>query len=149
MSVTIAHTDIADLCAGSVFLATGGGGDPYVSQILVQQSLKKYGAVSLVPLGDVPDDAYVVAIGEVVYPVVRDACLYGGVDVGKVALVFGGVRSKRGQSRQVRASRAAGERDEARVTAVLFRVFPHPLDGALQIEEVIRECRSASYMVFK
>jgi len=61
MPVTIAHTDIADLCAGSVFLATGGGGDPYVSQI---------GAVDLVPLGDVPDDAYVVAIGEVGAPTV-------------------------------------------------------------------------------
>ena len=70
MSVSISHTDIADLCTGSVFLATGGGGDPYVSQILVQQSLKKYGAVDLVPLDDVPDDAYVVAIGEVGAPTV-------------------------------------------------------------------------------
>jgi DUF917 family protein len=70
MTVTIAHTDIADLCAGSVFLATGGGGDPYISQILVQQSLRKYGSVDLVPLGDIPDDAYVVAIGEVGAPTV-------------------------------------------------------------------------------
>lgn len=70
MSVTIAHTDIADLCAGSVFLATGGGGDPYVSQILVEQALRKYGAVDLVPLPDLPDDAFVVAIGEVGAPTV-------------------------------------------------------------------------------
>ncbi len=70
MSVTIAHTDIADLCAGSVFLATGGGGDPYISQLLVEQSLKKFGPVDLVPLGEVPDDAYVVAIGEVGAPTV-------------------------------------------------------------------------------
>lgn len=70
MSVTINHTDIAELCAGSVFLATGGGGDPYVSQILVEQSLKKYGAVDLVSLDDVPDDALVVAIGEVGAPTV-------------------------------------------------------------------------------
>jgi DUF917 family protein len=70
MTVSVAHTDIADLCAGSVFLATGGGGDPYISQILVQQSLRKYGSVDLVPLSDVPDDAYVVAIGEVGAPTV-------------------------------------------------------------------------------
>jgi DUF917 family protein len=70
MSVTITHSDIVDLCAGSVFLATGGGGDPYVSQILVEQSLRKYGPVDLVPLGEVPDDAYVVAIGEVGAPTV-------------------------------------------------------------------------------
>ena len=70
MTVTIAHTDISDLCAGSVFLATGGGGDHYVSQILVEQSLRKYGSVDLVPLDKVPDDAFVVAIGEVGAPTV-------------------------------------------------------------------------------
>ncbi|MGI9205612.1 MAG: DUF917 domain-containing protein [Woeseiaceae bacterium] len=70
MSVRIAHTDIADLCRGSVFLATGGGGDPYVSQILVQEALKKHGPVDLVPLDNVPDDAFVVAIGEVGAPTV-------------------------------------------------------------------------------
>jgi hypothetical protein len=70
LAVTITHADIADLCAGSVFLATGGGGDPYVSQILVEQSLRKYGSVELVPLDTVPDDAYVVAIGEVGAPTV-------------------------------------------------------------------------------
>ena len=70
MSVTISHEDIADLCAGSVFLATGGGGDPYVSQILVEQALRKHGAVDLVALADVPDDAFVVAIGEVGAPTV-------------------------------------------------------------------------------
>ena len=70
MSVTVTHADIAELCAGSVFLATGGGGDPYVSRILVEQSLRKYGPVDLVPLHKVPDDAYVVAIGEVGAPTV-------------------------------------------------------------------------------
>ena len=70
MTVCISHEDIADLCAGSVFLATGGGGDPYVSQILVEQALKKHGPVELVPLIDLPDDAFVVAIGEVGAPTV-------------------------------------------------------------------------------
>ena len=70
MSVTITHADIAELCTGSVFLATGGGGDPYVSQILVQEALKKYGPVDLVSLSDLPDDAFVVAIGEVGAPTV-------------------------------------------------------------------------------
>ena len=68
MSIRITHEDIADLCKGSVFLATGGGGDPYVSQILVEQTLKKHGPVDLVSLADVPDDAFVVAIGEVGAP---------------------------------------------------------------------------------
>lgn len=70
MTLRIDHTDIADLCAGSVFLATGGGGDPYVSQILVQEALRKHGPVDLVSLHSVPDDALVVAIGEVGAPTV-------------------------------------------------------------------------------
>ena len=68
MSVRVTHTDVADLCRGSVFLATGGGGDPYVSQILVEQALQKHGPVDLVPLEAIPDDAFVVAIGEVGAP---------------------------------------------------------------------------------
>jgi DUF917 family protein len=68
MSIRITHEDIADLCKGSVFLATGGGGDPYVSQILVEKIVEKHGPVDLVSLADVPDDAFVVAIGEVGAP---------------------------------------------------------------------------------
>ncbi len=81
MSTTISHADIADLCAGSVFLATGGGGDPYVSQILVQQALLKYGSVDLAPLASVPDDAFVVAIGEVGAPTVSLEQLPIGTEV--------------------------------------------------------------------
>jgi len=70
MGVTIAAEDVRDLCTGSVFLATGGGGDPYVSQILVEQALRRYGPVELVSLDTLPDDACVVAIGEVGAPTV-------------------------------------------------------------------------------
>ena len=80
MSVRITHADVADLCAGSVFLATGGGGDPYVSRLLVEQALKKHGPVDLVPLGEVPDDAHVVAIGEVGAPTVSLEQLPIGVE---------------------------------------------------------------------
>lgn len=65
---TISHEDVEDLCTGSVFLATGGGGDPYISQLLVTEALKQYGPVDLLPLAELPDDALVVAIGEVGAP---------------------------------------------------------------------------------
>jgi DUF917 family protein len=65
---TISHEDIADLCRGSVFLATGGGGDPYISQLLVTAALKQHGPVELLPLSALPDDSLVVAIGEVGAP---------------------------------------------------------------------------------
>ncbi len=68
MSTRIRHEDVADLCTGSVFLATGGGGDPYISQVLVTEALKKHGPVDLFALDELPDDALVVAVGEVGAP---------------------------------------------------------------------------------
>lgn len=67
-STRIGHEDVADLCMGSVFLATGGGGDPYVSQLLVTEALRRHGPVDLLPLNKLPDGALVVAVGEVGAP---------------------------------------------------------------------------------
>lgn len=61
---------IKDLCAGAAFLATGGGGDPYVSQLLAEQLLEKYGAATLISPEDLDDDAFVVSIGMVGAPTV-------------------------------------------------------------------------------
>lgn len=52
-----------DLAAGSVFLATGGGGDSYVMLLLAGQVLRRRGAVELIDPRRVHDDAFVVAIG--------------------------------------------------------------------------------------
>ncbi|MEH6515851.1 MAG: DUF917 domain-containing protein [Halioglobus sp.] len=59
-----------DLSAGAVFLATGGGGDPYVHQLIAQQALNTYGPVELLDPDDLHDDAFVVAIGGVGAPTV-------------------------------------------------------------------------------
>lgn len=61
---------LADLSAGAVFLATGGGGDPYVTQLIAQQALETCGPVTLMHPDDLADDAYVVAIGGVGAPTV-------------------------------------------------------------------------------
>ena len=50
-----------DLSAGAVFLATGGGGDPYVHQLIAQQALDTYGPVELLDPDDLDDDAFVSA----------------------------------------------------------------------------------------
>ena len=59
-----------DLSAGAVFLATGGGGDPYVAQLIADQALSQFGPVELIAPEDLEDDAYVVAIGGVGAPTV-------------------------------------------------------------------------------
>ncbi|MFT5482029.1 MAG: DUF917 family protein [Halieaceae bacterium] len=61
---------LTDLSAGAVFLATGGGGDPYVHQLIAQHALDTYGPVELIDPEDLDDDAYVVALGGVGAPTV-------------------------------------------------------------------------------
>lgn len=66
MQVNIDNLD--DLSAGSVFLATGGGGDPYVKSLVTKRVLEKYGPVDLIDAESLEDDAFVVAIGELGAP---------------------------------------------------------------------------------
>jgi len=57
-----------DLSLGSVFLATGGGGDPYVSLLATRQVLHANGPAEMIPVDELDDDAYVVTIGAVGAP---------------------------------------------------------------------------------
>lgn len=66
----ITDSDLHFLSLGSVFLATGGGGDPYLPMLLAKQALIEFGPVSLVKPIDLNDDALVVAIGAVGAPTV-------------------------------------------------------------------------------
>jgi hypothetical protein len=68
MSGQLTSGNVADLALGSVFLATGGGGDPYLPLLLARAALAQYGSVTLLPPEALPDDAHVVAIGGVGAP---------------------------------------------------------------------------------
>lgn len=61
---------IDDLALGSVFLATGGGGDPYLPQLIAKQVLETHGPVRTVAPEDLDDDALVVPLGNVGAPTV-------------------------------------------------------------------------------
>ncbi len=67
---TIESKHIDDLALGSVFLATGGGGDPYLPQLIAKKTLESIGPVNVVSPEDLADDAYVVPIGGVGAPTV-------------------------------------------------------------------------------
>lgn len=67
-SIGLEHLD--DLALGSVFLATGGGGDPHVPLLITREAIKKYGPVALIAPEDLSDSAYVVPIGSVGAPTV-------------------------------------------------------------------------------
>ena len=61
-------SDLADLSMGAVFLATGGGGDPYVSYLAACSAIDQFGPVELLAVDDLPDGARIAAIGGVGAP---------------------------------------------------------------------------------
>lgn len=58
MKITL--DDVEDLVRGAAFLGTGGGGDPYVGRLMVNQALEDGGTVEIIDLNDVPDDALII-----------------------------------------------------------------------------------------
>jgi DUF917 family protein len=81
----LGRESLDDLSVGAVFLATGGGGDPYVSYLATQRVLEESGPVELLSVDDLDDDAYVVTIGGVGAPSVSLELL-PSVDDAAIAL---------------------------------------------------------------
>ena len=62
--------DIRDLARGAVFLGTGGGGDPYVGQLLLQQELSKGKVAHVITADQLDDDAQVASVAGIGAPTV-------------------------------------------------------------------------------
>ena len=84
----IEHTHLEDLALGSVFLATGGCGDPYVPRLIAEQAIKQFGAVEVIDPSELSDDAYVVAIGSVGAPTVSLELLPSVEDAARTLEAF-------------------------------------------------------------
>lgn len=54
------ESGLDDLAVGSAVLGAGGGGDPYIGQVLARQAIREYGPVTIVGVDEVPDDALAV-----------------------------------------------------------------------------------------
>jgi len=57
-----------DIAAGAAFLATGGGGDPYLACLAAKEGLKAHGPAQLIDPDTLEDDAFVIALGSVGAP---------------------------------------------------------------------------------
>ena len=84
----LATDSLADLSAGAVFLATGGGGDPYVAELIARQALDRHGPVTLLDPDELDDDAFVVAIGGVGAPTVSLELLPSLQEAGRTLAAF-------------------------------------------------------------
>jgi DUF917 family protein len=58
--MNLTDLELEDLCRGAAFLGTGGGGDPYIGRLMVQQAMREGHEVEIIDLGQVPDDALVI-----------------------------------------------------------------------------------------
>ena len=63
--------DLKDVARGAAFLGTGGGGDPYIGRLLVQQELARGGRVRIIDPEAVDDDALIVPLATMGAPAVQ------------------------------------------------------------------------------
>lgn len=60
MSWQLQLEDLPDLSRGATLLGTGGGGDPHIGQLMVQQAIRDSGPITLVTPDELADDAVVI-----------------------------------------------------------------------------------------
>jgi len=77
-AMRIERDTLADLATGAAFLGSGGGGDPYYGRLMAEAGLARHGAVELLPLDALDDDALVVPLGWIGAPTVSVEKLPGG-----------------------------------------------------------------------
>src|SRR5690606_17338048 len=58
----IALEDARDFARGAAFLGTGGGGDPYIGRLLLEQALRRSGPAQVIAADSLEDDALVMPI---------------------------------------------------------------------------------------
>lgn len=69
--MNIEISDLIDLARGAAFLGTGGGGDPYIGRLLVQQELERGRRLVIVPPESVDDEALIVPVATMGAPSVQ------------------------------------------------------------------------------
>ena len=52
---------LTDFARGAAFLGAGGGGDPYIGRLIVQQEIRNDRAINIIELQDLEDDAFVLS----------------------------------------------------------------------------------------
>lgn len=58
------------LTLGATLLGTGGGGDPFIAKLMVEQAIRDYGPIDIVTLDELPDDAQLATVAIVGAPTV-------------------------------------------------------------------------------
>jgi DUF917 family protein len=70
MSWQLGIEHLRDLARGAAILGTGGGGDPFIGRLLVEQAIREHGPVTILDPDEVPDDAFVIPTAQMGAPTV-------------------------------------------------------------------------------
>ncbi|MDA3625975.1 DUF917 domain-containing protein [Saccharopolyspora sp. WRP15-2] len=70
MSWQLTEEHLADLARGAAVLGTGGGGDPHVGRLLVQQAIRESGPITVLDPSEVDDDVLVIPTAQMGAPTV-------------------------------------------------------------------------------
>lgn len=66
----LTYDDIEELALGATLLGTGGGGDPYIAKLVVQQAIETFGPVDVINAEDLDPDALVLTTAIIGAPTV-------------------------------------------------------------------------------
>jgi DUF917 family protein len=78
-------SDIAALARGCAVLGTGGGGDVRTGSLAALRAVREYGAVPLVELADLPEDALVVPLSGIGAPTVSHEMIHSEDEPKRIA----------------------------------------------------------------
>jgi uncharacterized protein len=70
MSWTLGLEHLKDLARGAAILGTGGGGDPFIGRLLVEQAIREHGPVTVLDPSELADDAFVIPTAQMGAPTV-------------------------------------------------------------------------------
>lgn len=80
MSWELRLDELPDLARGAALLGSGGGGDPYVGRLMVEQALRAGGRVQVLSLDEVPDEALVISTAMMGAPTVMNEKIPAGTE---------------------------------------------------------------------
>ncbi|MCH0565187.1 MULTISPECIES: DUF917 domain-containing protein [unclassified Streptomyces] len=70
MSFELGIDDLNDLARGAAVLGTGGGGDPHVGRLMVENVMRSTGPITIVDIDEIDDDDFIVPIAQMGAPTV-------------------------------------------------------------------------------
>lgn len=79
MSWTLTAADLSDLARGATLLGTGGGGDPYIGKMLVEQVLGD-GSITVLDPDDLTDEMFVIPTAQMGAPTVMIEKIPAGIE---------------------------------------------------------------------